>query len=167
MVLKKQTSRTNFRSSWDKPHLEDTWNHVRKESCIKKQGNRIKKSWLTRGSEASAEAAERRSCVDWNRLLLRSEQARLWRQWLGPSKGALYSVLQYGLVTLEHTLGNLRSSALQRDLREHRDRKWATELHGWAPPAHTNISVIIVRLHFILYLLQILADFWLKIVTFK
>lgn len=45
------------------------------------------------------------------------------RQWLGPSKGALYSVLQYGLVTLEHTLGNLRSSAFQRDLREQRDRK--------------------------------------------
>lgn len=51
------------------------------------------------------------------------EQGGLWRQWLGPGKGALYSVLQYGLIALEHTLGNLRSSAFQRDLREQKDRK--------------------------------------------
>lgn len=135
LLQRKQKQLWFLKNRWAEPispHLEETWHHVQKKSCIKKRGNRIKKSWLTHGSEASAEAAERRSCADWNRLeglLLRSEQARLWRQWLGPSKGAPSSVLQYGLVTLEHTLGNLRSSAFQRDLREQRDRKWTAELH--------------------------------------
>lgn len=53
-----------------------------------------------------------------------------------PGGGGRRSVLQHRLVALEHTLGNFRSSALQRHLREREHRRaGSTSFHFYARPS--------------------------------
>lgn len=102
------------------------------------------------------------SCTGGQRLRLGGTRASRSLEAVAGSRWELYSVLQDGLIALEHTLGHLRSSAFQRDLGERRDTKInqrsppsssprryssfqpTTPMNSWK---HTLSSSIIVRMH--------------------